>query len=116
MPHCSSCVIDFIEAPDIANGKVRGYDHRVPNRILPGEFYAEALYACDAGFGFGPSAAAAAPRTMYCSEGEWVGRRPQCLPEKREGPCDAADASECEQACTLDREAAPSSDASSFII
>ena len=89
-----SCVIHFIEAPDIANGRVSGYDHRVPNRILPGEFYAEALYECDAGFGFGPSSTAA-PRAMYCSEGEWVGRRPQCVTPPdgegvagEEGPCE----------------------------
>ena len=46
------------------------------------------------GFGFEPSA----PRTMYCSEGEWVGRRPKCVPEDaREGPCNAQDAAQCEQ-------------------
>ena len=43
---------------------------------------------------------------MYCSEGEWVGRRPQCVPEEKvdtlEGPCNAEDAAECDQACTLD--------------
>ena len=98
-------MIHFIEAPAIAHGRVRGYDHRVPNRILPGEFYAEAAYACDAGFGF--EAAANAPRAMYCSEGEWVGRRPKCVKEESveaEGPCNAVDAAQCEQACTLDRD------------
>ena len=78
-PINSSCVIHFIEAPAIAHGRVRGYDHHVPNRILPGEFYAEAAYSCDPGFGF---EAANAPRAMYCSEGEWVGRRPKCVKEE----------------------------------
>ncbi len=98
-----------MEAPEIQNAKIRGYDHRVPNKILPGEFYAEALYECDKGFDFEPPSL----RTMYCSEGEWIGRRPECAEAASEGavggatPCNAADAAECEQLCVLDDDGAP---------
>lgn len=80
----------------------RGYDHRVANRVLDGEFFAEALYECLPGFQFSPSDL----RTLYCAEGEWTGRRPACIAETAPGeqrpPCSEADSAFCEQLCFLD--------------
>jgi hypothetical protein len=74
----------------------------VPNRILPGEFYAEALYECSRGFNFDPPEL----RTLYCAEGEWIGRKPHCVVDdggsSDANPCIGEDAAKCEHTCALD--------------
>ncbi len=87
----------------------RGYDHRVPNRAMPGQFYAEALYVCHKGFEFDPPET----RILFCSEGEWVGRTPNCVPapgaaaDPTRPQCKQEDAEKCHQLCYLDGEERP---------
>ena len=52
----------------------RGYDHRVPNRVLRGEFYAEVTYECRRGYDFESEEA---NNKLFCSDGEWIGERPR---------------------------------------
>ena len=70
----------------------RGYDHRVPNPAMPGEFHAEVSYKCKSGYDFEfveRNTASGEKRRLiekynklYCSEGRWEGRVPECLEEK----------------------------------
>ena len=67
------------------SGYSRGYDHRVPNPAMPGEFYAEVSYRCADGFDFENMERSVNSRSdekfnkLYCSEGRWEGRIPECL-------------------------------------
>ena len=77
----------------------------MPNSALPGEFYAEAAYECESGHHFDPPDI----RVVFCAEGEWVGKRPRCVPtdgageENKEGGCSEEDAARCDQTCRLER-------------
>ena len=49
-----------------------GYDYEVPNGLMPGQFYSIAKYTCEDGY-------ESDSQRLYCSEGEWVGKYPECL-------------------------------------
>ena len=78
-----------------------GYDHRVANPALPGEFYGEVKYRCLEG----RSMVTEAADKLYCSEGEWIGRRPECVTstdgKRGAAPCSDKQAAECDHACSL---------------
>ena len=48
------------------------YDYEVPNDLMPGQLYSIAKYACENGY-------ESESLRLYCSEGEWVGKYPECL-------------------------------------
>ena len=95
----------------------RGYDHRVPNPAMPGEFYAEVSYRCANGFDFdtierSPNGNQQKDKfnKLYCSEGRWEGRIPECIerseenfPDEFGSDCPAEDQERlgCEQSCVL---------------
>eukprot|EP00095_Tigriopus_kingsejongensis_P006042 maker-scaffold651_size119386-snap-gene-0.25 protein:Tk06042 transcript:maker-scaffold651_size119386-snap-gene-0.25-mRNA-1 annotation:"hypothetical protein DAPPUDRAFT_303147" len=98
----TSCVIEFKEAPVVVHATIRGYDHRVENAALPGDFYAEVLYECEEGH----ELANPEIKRLYCSENDWIGKRPECQPigtnEYGGLNCRPEDEADCEQLCALD--------------
>ncbi|TRY63359.1 hypothetical protein TCAL_10815 [Tigriopus californicus] len=103
----TSCVLEFKEAPEIEHATVRGYDHRVENVASPGKFYAEASYKCDKGYEFEDPALS----KLYCSENDWIGKRPMCLPGSTHPDavpeCQPEDAQKCDQLCVLEGDFQP---------
>merc|ERR1719483_738452 len=67
----TTCQDRFISAPQIFHAKISGYDHQVPNPAQPGYFYSLAKYKCDEGY-------ESPILRMFCSDGEWMGKQPQC--------------------------------------
>ena len=79
----------------------RGYDHQIANQALPGELYAEVLYQCDAGFKLSEDKV----DRLFCSEGDWIGRRPKCVEVQVKDPrpvCPINLAAKCDQLCFMD--------------
>ena len=77
-----------------------GYDHQVPNPAQPGYFYSLAKYKCDEGY-------ESPILRMFCSDGEWMGKQPQCtkleLEEKQDqtgsNRCTTEEAAKCQHIC-----------------
>ena len=82
----------------------RGYDYRVRNPAMPGEFYAEVTYRCQQGHFFDSAA-----EKLYCSENKWIGRMPECLParETSRQACSPAQQGDCDHGCYLDPHGSP---------
>ena len=104
--HFTSCVIS------------RGYDHRVPNPAMPGEFYAEVSYICAPGFDFDNDERNVKNggekfNKLYCSEGRWEGRVPECInlgegkhKQDADSICPPEEESKmnCEQSCVMEKD------------
>lgn len=75
------------------------YDHRVPNEAIPGKIYSVVHYLCDPGY-------ASPSLKMYCSEGQWKGKQPQCVnqdevDEEQGENCSQPEAAKCPEGCAV---------------
>ena len=117
-------ILVFINAN--SNFIFRGYDHRVPNPAMPGEFYAEVSYICASGFDFdnderNEKNSGEKFNKLFCSEGRWEGRVPECIEEHEgnrrkdsESMCPPVEESKlnCEHSCTMKKDGNGKSSAS----
>ena len=93
---------------------------------MPGEFYAEVSYICAPGFDFDNDERNVKDKgekfnKLYCSEGRWEGRVPECI-EAGEGkdkqdadsicPPEEESKMNCEQSCVMEKDSTGHSSAS----
>ena len=83
-----------------------GYDHQVPNPAQPGKLYSLAMYQCEEGY-------KSESLSMFCSDGEWMGKQPQCNKVEEENEeyedisdlqCSADQAAQCQHICILEHD------------